>query len=555
MAPVPSQHPFRYTPLAVVGIHLLSIIYSTYAIGASLYTSYKSLGPAQDTRSRLAQRKRLIPVFLALATAALSLATYTSAVSASLSYKTWAYEHGLDEPQRFTPDEELVLEPEDLNNINFMYIGHWLSDTPIYFDALEIVAEKARRFWWGQQIDLATVAFSVLLSIEGRRRKVPLKATFLTLAHLVNLSFAQNLFYIALLLTPSPLLSEGEDLELPVAPVSTSKLSQLRNKFFPPKPKGWNLHPLALLGTLVFNYGSVSLVPYTAGTPSFVSTVLFARTSTFLPLILPAIAPMRWGTVQSHPHDAYSSYTTVFRAISVASFALHVKASVLGLVYNAPDSYYHRHSISLLPWDVEKRTTWERSTTALGKVLGSLSDHPTVQAVGWDVLLCTLSLGVWAAVRATDVQDIIKSAIPVCSSSRKAKQHAVEEYTPAASIKAESEPADDGASEHSMTLRRSGRRTKARVGSVASSSGPSEEGTLNPVTPARKRGRPKKTRQPEEEKAYEPAPSETRELVEGDVLQTDGLDGESAALAWGLVAFAGLGSACAGVFGGECISR
>lgn len=222
----------------------------------------------------------------------------------------------------------------------------------------------------------------------------------------------------------------------------------------------------------------------------------------------------------------------------------------MGLIYNTPDSHYHRHS-NFFPWDVEERSTWERSTTALGKVLGSISDHPVVQAVGWDVLLCTLSLGVWAAVRATDVQDIIKSATPVFNFRRKV-EHAIEEHTPNASVKAESEPADDVGSEHSMTLRRSGRRTKTRLGSIASSNSPSEEGT---VVPARKRGRPKKTKQSEEEKAYEPEPSETRELVEGDVLPADGLDWESAALTWGLAAFAGLGSACAGVFGGECISR
>lgn len=29
-----------------------------------------------------------------------------------------------------------------------LQIVRWLSDTPLYRDALEIVAEKARYFWW-----------------------------------------------------------------------------------------------------------------------------------------------------------------------------------------------------------------------------------------------------------------------------------------------------------------------------------------------------------------------------------------------------------------------
>ncbi|KAI1105946.1 hypothetical protein F4804DRAFT_302966 [Jackrogersella minutella] len=543
MAPVPFQHPVRYAPLAAAGARLVSTVYFIYAIAASLYTSYKSLGPAQDTRSRLAQRKRLVPIFLGLAVTALWFATYTSLASAILSYRTWAYEHGLDKPESFISDD--VIFPEENSNQPNIYIAQWLSDIPLYYDNLEIIAEKARRFWWGQQIDLATVAFSMLLSIEGRRRNIPLTSAFLILAHHVNLSFAQNLFSLALILTPSPLPSD-ESLELPVAPFRSSRLVQIRNKFIIPKPKNWYLHPFVLLSGLALNYGSIFLLPYAAETPSFANVAFLSRASTFLPLILPEIVPASWGTVFSHPHDAYSSLTTIFRAISFASFALHVKSSVIGLITSTPNSHYHRHSV-FVPWDMEERTNWERSTTAFSKVMGSIYDHPAVKAVGWDVLFCALSLGLWAATRTMDVQGIIESTTPFYNFHRRTEQ-VVEDKRPSTPIKPDP---DDIASEHSMTLRRR-RSTKSRVGSVASSSGPSEEGTR---TPGRKRGRPRKTKQPEDEKSYEPDPSETRELVEGDTLPANELDWESAALAWGIAAFSGLGSASAGVFGAECTSR
>lgn len=93
---------FRYTPLAVVGTYLTAIVYLTYAIAAGLYASYKSLGPAQDTRSRYAQRRRLVPIFLGLAAVAFSLATYNSVASAVLSYKTWAHEHGVNQRERYS---------------------------------------------------------------------------------------------------------------------------------------------------------------------------------------------------------------------------------------------------------------------------------------------------------------------------------------------------------------------------------------------------------------------------------------------------------------------
>lgn len=86
-----------------------------------------------------------------------------------------------------------------------MHIVRWLNDTPFYRDALEVVAEKARYFWWGQQVNLGLVSWSMYLAIEGRRRKIPHLWSFLALAQLVNLSYAQNLFFVAVLLTPVPL--------------------------------------------------------------------------------------------------------------------------------------------------------------------------------------------------------------------------------------------------------------------------------------------------------------------------------------------------------------
>lgn len=549
MAPVPFEHPVRYTSIAVTGAHLTSIVYLTYVVGVSLYTSYRSLAPAQDTRSRLSQRFKLVPVFVALAVAAFSCAAYTSVNAASLSYRVWAHRHGLDLPNRLIGEGGFF---PSINRSSQLYLTQWLSDTPIYYDALEIVAEKARRFWWGQQVDLATIVFSLLLATEGRRRHIPMVTGFLALAHLVNLSFAQNLFYLALLLTPAPLPTD-EELELPVAPLPTSTWRRIRDKVIPPKPANWHPHPLLFYSALALNYGSLFILPYAAETSSFATNVLITRGSTFLPLILPKIAPVSWGVVNAYPHDAYSSLTKMFRFVSGVSLLLHFKATFVGLIYNAPDSHYHRHSV-LFPWDVEERSTWERSTTAFGRILRSRSDHPVVAAVAWDVIISALSLGLWAAVRAMDVHDIIKSAIPFSGScARSQLPRNIKEETPKPAVKAEPESAEEVESDHLMALRRSGRQRKSRLGSIASLSGASED-TAAPMP--RKRGRPRKHKPVvEEDSAYEPTPSEAREAVEGDELPPDNLDWESAALIWGLTAAGGLASASAGVYGGECISR
>jgi hypothetical protein len=430
----------------------------------------------------------------------------------------------------------------DTKHSSQVYLASWLSDTPFYYDALEIIAERARRFWWGQQIDLATVSWSMLLAIEGRRRRIPQLSAYMALSHLVSLSFAQNLFFLALLLTPSPRPAREDELE------PTTRLARLRNTLMPPKPTNWCPHPALFLGALILNFGAIFALPYAAGTKSFITTMVLSRAYTFLPLLIPKLVPVSWGTVHPHPHNAFSAFTSLFQVISVASFLLHAKASVVGLRYNTPDSHYHRHS-RFIPWGVEERSTWERSTTALGKVLGSTADHPVVAAVGWDALICIVSLGLWAAVRATDVEGIIMSTIPFYGKHNLITSPTIKGSSTSL-VKAEPEFAESPEPEAGMTLRRRG-KPKARVGSIASSSGASEDAG---TTTLRKRGRAKKN-VPEEDKAYEPTPGEARDVVEGDILPPDDLDWESAALAWGLAAIGGLGTACAGVFGGECTSR
>ncbi|KAI1335113.1 hypothetical protein F5Y15DRAFT_398921 [Xylariaceae sp. FL0016] len=398
------------------------------------------------------------------------------------------------------------------------------------------------------------MAFGLLLSIEGRRRKIPMLSSFMALAHLVNLSFAQNLFCLALLLTPSPLPSGDEDLELPVVPLPSSRWLQLRNTLAPPKPKNWTPHASIFFSSVILHLAAIFFLPYAAQTASFMTVALSVRTSTFLPLILPKVVPVRWGTTHKHPSSAYDLFSTVFRYTSTPSFVLYVKASLVALCTNAPDSHYHRHSI-FIPWDLEKRSKWERSTTALGKVLGSASDHPVVAAVAWDVLICTLSLGLWAAVRSTDIQDMTNCAVPYAS-----KRPVPQIESMGAADKTDSVLGDDAVLEHenSMTPRRSHRARKSRFGSVNSSASEdiaSSTGSATPYTRGR-RGRSKKTQQePEEERAYEPSPTETKDLVEGDTLPPKELDWESAAFAWGVAALSGLASASAGVFGAECVSR
>ncbi|KAI6380249.1 hypothetical protein MCOR25_001678 [Pyricularia grisea] len=562
MAPVAVEPQHLYVPLVATISHATLAVALTSIVGRGLYFSYKSLPPAQSTRPRLANREKLVPVFSALAALSLALATRSTSQYASISYSRWADERGFDSEGWFP-----YLTGGNLTR--------WLYDTPVYRDALEIVAEKVRRFWWAQQADLGLISWALLLSIEGHRRRIPHLWAYLALSQLVNLSYAQNLFYLALLLTPVPLADDDNR----VGQGNTMLARGLR-RVFPPKPANWCPHPGLFLGILFLNLGAVSLLPYVAETStktdsiiSLAVTTLATRALSFILVVMPAAIPASWGTVHAHPHEAYGAYSQIFRTASLASLVLHGKASLTALAYNTPGSHVHRHLRiqgvipSSLAWEDKRRTEWERTATAVTKVLGSTNDHPVVAAVGNDVLLSALTLGIWAAARALEPKHILRSCWPFYSPGNAARSMAedVSSLAEGYANGVEVEPADEATAKSELdhqdmpiSPRKRGRPPKnAAIASVSAS---------DETTPTiRRRGRPRKVKQeepePEPEKeqiadpTYEPTPEEVAELVEGDALPDEDLDWEVAALAWGITTLGGLGCGSAGVYGGECISR
>lgn len=314
----------------------------------------------------------------------------------------------------------------------------------------------------------------------------------------------------------------------------------------PPKPRDWSLGPGVLLLTLLASYTMISVQPYAAETPSFSRVIGTSRALTFAPLILHAVAPTSWGTIHRSHRKASSALLDLFRFMAAMSVILHGVATVTGLRYNVPHAHYHRHSI-LRPWDIEERSRWERTTTALGKLFGATTDHPVVAAVGYDVLISGLSVGLWAAVRSLGADDILTSVVPLykkrgggAGAPDEADYGRDHEGNPGA----EPTPAPS-------SLRRSGRRrtTTARA--------KQDEELSEPPTP-RRRGRPRKDRKdPEEDPGdltYEPT-YEEEVSARGDPLPAQEADLETAGLVWALISVGGLGLGSAGVFGSECLAR
>ena len=157
-----------------------------------------------------------------------------------------------------------------------------------------------------------------------------------------------------------------------------------------------------------------------------------------------------------------------------------------------------------------------------------------VGGAGFDVVLSAVSLGAWAAVRSTSIQDILASSIPGYD-RREAYERA---------------KLEEGASTGSSGSAQKGHK---RQSSAASN--------RDATSSTRKRGRGRKSTKQDaddvgSEASYQPAPSVAASVAEGDeLLRTGELDWESAALVWGITALGGLGAGAAGVLGGECIAR
>lgn len=282
-------------------------------------------------------------------------------------------------------------------------------------------------------------------------------------------------------------------------------------------------HPVLWVLSLLCSLSTAALAPHFANTPSIVTLASANRALVFAPLLLHYVVPLSWGVTYAHPHQAYGTYTSLFNFVSVASFLLHAKATVMGLAYNAPESYRHRHSV-YIPFDIEQRSAWERTTSAFGKVLGAMTDHPVVATAGYDVLLSALAVGLWAAVRGTDSQIILSSTVPGLQ-------------VPGSTFKGDPSVREEA---------------KAKATNSHGDSDP------EPPTPLR-RGRPRKVKQEHEtesEAAYEPTASEAASVAEGDEMPAAGAsDWEATALTWGLSIIGGLGVGTAGVLGAECIAR
>lgn len=245
------------------------------------------------------------------------------------------------------------------------------------------------------------------------------------LGQLVALSVAMNLFFIAILLKPvtlaphhghhsslstsSTVAAKANDQRRSLLALGREILPYLPQSFRRTQPAAWTPHPIVLIAPLCVIYTCTFLLPLSIATPTFLPLLMVSHLALYRPLYFDRFLPIAYGSVNRPGR----SYMFVFRFMAYASFLLHAKQTVVALLDNDPGAHEHRHSTYLAYLHLlhaQERTAGDRSKTALGNVLAAIGDHPAVSHMGWDVILCGISLTAWATVRGLDISKIARAA-------------------------------------------------------------------------------------------------------------------------------------------------
>lgn len=172
------------------------------------------------------------------------------------------------------------------------------------------------------------------------------------LGQIVAISFAQNLFFVTVLVS-SPSITPA------------TKLAWM-------PPALLELAPVVISGL-----GAVA-TPFVANTPYFTPVLAVPHLLLFVPgLLSPRVLPQGWGAYVPHPTRRY---TSLYKWLFAIGMAIQAK-STYSVVLDEP-AFLGASVIN----------TGRR-------LMDTMLEHPAVSSVGWDVICCTISGIFWVLLR------------------------------------------------------------------------------------------------------------------------------------------------------------
>ena len=177
----------------------------------------------------------------------------------------------------------------------------------------------------------------------GRRRRIPHLWAYASISQILPVSFAQNLFFLAMIVSPTA--EKDEMVQVP--------------------------HPVLLLVCLAIYYVFVGLAPYMVGTNAFIGVVITIRLLLLCPLYLPMIVPGDSGKEYLKVRDTQRIFRRIIGYVGACSAVLFV---------------------------VQTGMTFKEVGSDFSKVLEAIQDSPAISALGYDYMLSLVSAGLWSSI-------------------------------------------------------------------------------------------------------------------------------------------------------------
>jgi len=345
-----------YNPIGALtfSAYVLAALFLTIRILYSLFLSYQKIIRDEAPKRTVNLEKRL-QIFSALSILSFSTLSYHILSYLIISYQSWAGENTVLFSQQILGDRSLTGSEDQRGRLQ---VWQWLTSSALFQDFAVAICGNSAGFWWTQQALLVTMAWTVfmtfegllkcsstrislsMLNISGRKREIPHLWAYAFISQILPISFAQNLFLIAMLLKP------------------------VAN----PNQKIWTPTPIIQLLPLVAYYVFVLAVPFVSGTEAFVGISIVIRLLLSWPFLLPGIVPEGGGQSYLTPRKASWIDAGPFQFIGICSALL---------------------------WLLQTIMTFRDHGFHVGRILGAINDSSAVSALGYDYILSLISIGVW----------------------------------------------------------------------------------------------------------------------------------------------------------------